>query len=426
MSRQIKNKPICDDFRTVVSVFLYLHTNDNPHVAKLFELKSASEYIPISDVPGCANSLIEKMTHPVSYKKPYEYFSPYLISLFSSDDMIDILLDCFKSKYDYVFFQHMKEELHSQYITIKRFYFRNTTNLIRKIQLCGRQFLEQRPTKPYFENQKIITPDLTVYRKNENIYRLLLSKAVKRPVSISARLALNATLRYANDVQKKETERMLSGELTNNTTYFCEMYDYLNKYADVSDFISQSSLENSSDKNIVHFQFVHGVSLPLFRRGSKNIPPFNIFRLDWYLPTVLISFDFHEVEYQKNMRELQRVCMNFSAVSQISITPIFRKVNHEMLDIYLILKKNFSASWKMDQSVIDNAPGWLESCGVFMSGSRQARVFEIIGPSDYYENHCPPNEYINNFIMNVSGIFKSNYKKINNPIFDDASIINRL
>lgn len=402
-------KELEHDVRRVVSLRQYVCAGREPHVAELFEARIASEIIPVSTVPGCAKSPIEKMTCPSSYKSNDEILSPYLISLCATEHMLDVLLAHVGQ--DQGVRENVRSEIYSNYRTIKKFYFRNAREVYRKVRLGGKYYLEQRPTKPYFSEQTIITPDLTIYRKREGLYRLLMAFASETPGSFISSLALSAILRHAEKVERKEVRRMATGELSNTTTYFCEMVDYLVKFAKSYHFISQSSLESSSDKSVVHFQFVRGTALPIFAWRSEEQEPLSLQWLDWYLPTLLVSLDIHRVVYGKFIRHLQSICVAFSARTSISVTPVFRKDECDFLHMYLILKKNGSAAWNMAQDIVDCAPGWLESCGVFILGSRQAKHFDTVGATSYYKDYGAPDEYVRELSEDIRLLCRTTLKK---------------
>lgn len=267
--------------------------------------------------------------------------------------------------------------------------------------LNGSPFLEQTPTKPYFPHQKIITPDFTAYRSNPEVPRPNLFDCGLRDDS---RVFFNSfpivqLAQHNSDIYLKESTSRPENKTPNKTRYFSEMMDYLIQKGSSGDFIVQNALETSSDKKMAHFVFIpENIPLPLFFRATQHDSHFNGDLVDWYLPTIRRSINLQNVDWRAETEQLQSQCATLLDNHHISTTPLFRKLNHDLIEIFLIFKKDCSDEWNLTPSDIKNAPGWLEASGTFIADSDKAQAFSTLGADNYYASYCVTGEKMDSIL----------------------------
>ncbi|MGL5965670.1 MAG: hypothetical protein ACRCZ6_00505 [Kluyvera sp.] len=404
MNWLVKDETLKDayDIRTSVKPIKYICQLDIPHVANLFEQRKNPNVVSIYDVPGNGYSSIEKMTHPVSYNESGSLLSPFLMWLCQSEEELNTLIVFFKKNNIELFSPKDERKIREDFKLIKKFYSIHVKYGLSKIKLGGKWFIEQKPTRPYFCGQKIITNDLQCFRYNDYVYKKILTLASRFRDGGGKNLLLNFIIRYVKKIQSLEKKRFIKAQYINKNDYFSEMYEYLLKCGKPGDFISQSSLECSTDRHTVHFQFIQDTTLPLFIRSAERNKLLIIERVPWYLPVFSIIINPHAADSLIFLKYLQVKCNEFSLLSQVSVTPIFRKLNSSNIEMLLILKKDCSSKWRLDKTIIENMPGWLESCGVFISNSHQANKFNRVSMDEYYEDYCAPEKYVNLFLEIVN------------------------
>ncbi|WP_339482935.1 hypothetical protein [Pseudomonas sp. RL_5y_Pfl2_73] len=382
-----------NNYRLTIVDFIPLKPADQPHSTQLNRQKETGIVI-LDDVRGSGPSSIEKMTQPLATPDEDGY-SPYMIDLLgrtttlafaertlqmSRKRMLDSLGidDSAKPK--------RQARLFSDHINISRFY----TSTPIALTLNGDPFIEQEPTSPYFRDQRIITPDFRIYRRDEKNQEINLIRCRTHDDSaIGFDPAPIEQLKSYNDIVYKNEQLMrASGQLSNKARYFIEMIEYLAQKNIPGDFIVQNPLESSSDQATAHFQYIpNHVPLPLFSRLPQCFDDSPIQFLDWYLPTLAARLDLDQNDWQKKINALQQDCQELLSDEQISTTPLFRMSEKRSVDIYLIFKKNCSTKWTMTTEETGHAPGWLESCGIFVTGSPKAAIFESKGAQNYYATY---------------------------------------
>lgn len=385
--------------RVSVSTFNSITANKEPNTALLTNLKDKDSFINVADVRGTGGG-IEKMTHPLARVNEEDLFSPYMIELLGNTTALAFaekvlqaprqrLLDSLGI--DDTRKTERQSSLHEDQNTISRFYTRTTELKPSSITLNGSLFIEQQPTTPYFMNQKIITPDFTINRNDEDAQKLNLLQCKTRDdseVFFNNRPILQLQ-QYNASTYLHESHLRDDGKLQNNAHYFTEMVDYLAQRGSPGDFISQNSLESSTDRTTAHFQYIPGnVPLPIFAHAPRSGDIAEAKIVDWYLPSVWSTFDLNQPDWIDSTTKLQRLCQELLDSEHISTTPLFRKLEGGIVESFLIFKKDCSTQWDMTPESILNAPGWLEASGIFIANSGKSEVFESLGARAYYESYC--------------------------------------
>ncbi|CAI8786818.1 Decapping nuclease [Pseudomonas sp. IT-P253] len=380
--------------------------NTQPHSEQLIESKKKGAHIEISDVPGKGNSHIEKMTHPLAGPSESEPCSPYMMYLLGEPSAVAFaekalqaprkqLLD--KLGIDDTQKKERLVRLNADQNVISRFYAHTAETRPTSMTLNGSPFIEQPPTKPYFFNQKIITPDFTIHRINENAQKTnLLYCKFRDDSGIFFNPAPIKRLEHYNEqIYLKESSSHNAGKSTNKTQYFIEMADFLTQRGTPGDFIVQNPLESSSDKNMPHFQFIPGdVPLPIFYHPPRSSDGSELRIVDWHLPALLKTIDTQQPDWKETTKYLQDQCQHLLSSQHISTTPVFRLLEDKKIDLYMIFKKDCSTEWNMTPHDIDSTPGWLESCGIFIANTPKSEVFNRKGAQEYYATYGVTAEHI--------------------------------
>lgn len=394
------------NYRTSISGFNTISLTLQPYVTKLTHSKTSGEYVSADVIPGGSDSSIIHMTQPTAQNSEnQDIFSPYMLHLIDDPALLtfaESVLYAAENRtlaalgLDNPNKTKHRTERHTDQKNITDFYNNGADSIVfhnsrpTPITLNGSCFLEQEPTKPYFPMQKIITPNFTNYRNNPEIPRPNLFDCGFRDDS---RVFFNKTpiLRlqeHNTDVYVKESSSRIENETPNETQYFSEMMDYLIQRGSSRDFIVQNSLETSSDKRMVHFVYVPGgVSLPLFSRAAQHDSNFDGEFVDWHLPTVRKSINLQNSGWREQTEQLQDQCKTLLESHHISTTPLFRKLDHDQIEVFLIFKKDCSNEWNLAPSDLKNAPGWLEASGIFIADSDKAHAFSTLGAENYYASY---------------------------------------
>lgn len=381
-----------------VCTFNPITADKEPNTAQLTNSKDKGSFINIADVRGTGGG-IEKMTHPSAQVSETDLFSPYMIELLGKTTALAFaekvlqaprqqLLDSLGI--DDTQKTERQTKLHSDQITISRFYTHSVEPKPSSITLNGSPFIEQEPTNPYFINQKIITHDFRVHRDNEDAHRLNLLQCKSRDDSevFFDKEPILQLQQYNASTYQHESHLRDDGKLQNNAHYFTEMVSYLAQRGSPGDFIVQNSLESSSDRTTAHFQYIpDDVILPIFAHTPRSSDISEAKIMDWYLPSVWSTFDLSEPDWIDASKKLQHLCQELLDSQHISTTPLFRKLEGERVDAFLIFKKDCSIQWNMTPESIQNTPGWLEASGIFIANSGKSEVFERLGARAYYESY---------------------------------------
>lgn len=405
---------IGNNYRLTIQQCIPITSSNQPHVERVIEKKNSNEFTPMDQVRGHSVSSIEKMTQPLAQPDNLDHLSPYMIDLLGRTTTLSFaekvlqtprkqLLD--RLGIDDSQEEHRKSRLYADQVSISRFYNPPAVQQPVSLKLNGFPFLEQDPTTPYFNDQKIITPDLQIHRQNESTHLLDLLHCKSRDDSeIFFDKAPIETLKSYNDtVFQNESRRHESGP-SNKTDFFIEMTEYLEQKAEPGDFIVQNSLESSSDKYTPHFQFIpNQVPLPIFSHAPKDDPAPDLHIADWHLPTLYQRVDLQQLDWREKITLLQEQCKKLINSHHISTTPLFRKLSHDQIEIYLIFKKDGSNAWNLAPSDVKNAPGWLEASGIFIAGSEKAHAFNHLGADNYYAPYCVSGEKLKSIQTTFAG-----------------------
>jgi hypothetical protein len=396
--------------RSMVGQFMPLQAaGGEPRTAQLIEDRPAGQCITMDRVPGSSKSSIEKMTQPLAGYPEYEVLSPYMMVLLGDGDSVQYAEKVLRTPRRCLLDQLGLDDVGSgargrQQRTDQGILLEFYSGAHRPLMLNSQRFIEQEPTKPYFLGQKIITPDFTFYRaEQDQITTDLLSCRVRDDSGVFFNhLPILELKRYNDGVLAQETALRAGEAYLNKTEYFAEMIEYLNSCGDAGDIMVQNSLETSSDKNTPHLQFIPGaVPLPLLHRPLQAIEGSDCQSVDWYLPTLALRVDCQDPRWQLQVQAWQSVCRDLLENDQVSTTPLFRKREGQEVDLYLIFKQDGS---QMAVETLQQAPGWLESCGVFMAGTAKARLFSDQGASAYYEPYGAPDSQ--QLLSRVAGLFE--------------------
>lgn len=381
--------------RCTVNRFNTLTVSDQPHTAKLTDKKSDESFTAMNSVRGAVGG-IEKMTHPLATPGEADNLSPYMIDLLGETSAVifaEKVLQAPRQRFldslgiDDTQKKQRMTKLQSDRESNSRFYSHTAP---RPLLLNGSHFMEQEPTNPYFFNQKIITPDFRRPQNQQNAIKLDLLQCKFRDDSeiYFNEQPISKLESYNHSVNTYESHRRSDTRTQNRTEYFNEMIEYLIQSGSPGDFIVQNSLEASSDKNMPHFQYIPGnVSLPLFAHAPEHDQRHGADLLNWYLPTVRQSIDLQQACWPQAAAQLQAVCLNLLVQHNISTTPFMRVLDEQQIEIFLLFKKDCSAEWNMAPTDIRNAPGWLESSGVFIANTEKAQEFNALGSEGYYSTH---------------------------------------
>lgn len=378
----------------MISQFMPLQQESNePRTANLTQDRPAGEFIKMDIVPGDSNSSIEKMTHPLAGYRETEGMSPYMIVLLNDQKALDFaekvlqaprkrLLD--KLGIDDGNKTNRHAQLYAERESLTRFYPNDAQLQPKRITLNGQPFIEQEPTKPYFAGQKIITPDFTMHRAEQEQQRnnLLLCKTRDDSALYFNQTPITELKTYNDDVFAKESMLRAGDNFLNKAQYFTTMVEYLTYFSQPGDILVQNSLETSSDKNTPHLQFIPGdIPLPLFYQSSQIFTGGEYQQIDWHLPTLAITVDSRQPDWQVRTELMQTMCQELLANQHISTIPVFRNLGDGLTTMYLIFKQDAS---NMAPEIMQQAPGWLESCGIFITNTPKAITFTALGAVQYY------------------------------------------
>ncbi|EEU4852916.1 hypothetical protein HBD74_004065 [Salmonella enterica] len=385
---------IIHNYRSMISQFFPLQQENNEvRTANLTQDRPVGEFIKMDALPGDSKSSIEKMTHPLGGYDETGSMSPYMIVLLGDQRALDFaekvlqaprqrLLDTLGIDDNNKADRHTR--LHSELESLTRFYPNNPEFEPKKITLNDQPFIEQEPTKPYFAGQRVITPDFTTYRAEQEKQRnnLLLCKTRDDSVLYFNQTPIIELKRYNDDVFAKETALRAGDNFLNKTQYFTPMVEYLTQFSKEGDILVQNPFETSSDKNTPHLQFIPGdVPLPLFYQNSQVLIDDKYQQVDWHLPTLAVTVDSRQHDWREQTERVQTVCQELLANQHISTTPVLRNLGNGLIKMYLIFKQDGS---DLAAETMQRAPGWLESCGIFISNTPKAVTFTTLGAVQYY------------------------------------------
>lgn len=386
------------NYRTMVASFSPLPGMvTNPYVAKLTEERPPESFIKINTVPGIGNSSIEKMTHPLAEFSEMERISPYMMHLLGDQTALEFANHVLQAKRKHRLDElgiddkrtndHTQQRIEMEIIT--RFYPRDTQTYLKKIELNDQPFIEQEPTKPYFFGQKVITPDFTLHRTDQERQRknLLLCRTRDDNLLYFNQAPITELQKHNNEVFIKELIMRSDGSFQNKTQYFHAMIDYLTNFGQPGDILVQNSLEVSTDMNTPHLQFIPGdVPLPLFSQPSQPFADSGHQYIDWYLPTLVITVDSRQPNWQTQVEQIQTICQQLLENQHISTTPLLRYLGDAQTAMFLIFKQNCNHMNPKD--VLEQAPGWLESSGIFIANSSKAEILTRKGAELYYSEYA--------------------------------------
>ena len=404
---------IGSNYRSTVMAFIAPSPNNQAHSAQLTTTKDSCDYIKLSEVRGHSNSNIEKMTHPLAQPDDTDFLSPYMIDLLGKTTALTFaektlqaprkrLLD--KLGIDDTRSQERHTRLSSDQGTISRFYDFSCTVPPIELMLNGHPFIEQEPTSPYFQGQKIITSDLRIFRGKETFQTIDLLRCTSRDDSQIAfnKAPIERLQHYNNTVFANETDLREMTGMSNTATYFVEMADFLTQRGTPGDFIVQNAFESSSDKNTPHFQFVpEHVALPIFSRPLRLDDELETQILDWHLPSISKIIDLKRDDWREKTHQFQSACQRLLNEQHISTTPIFRMMEDDQIQMYLVFKKDCSSVWEMPHEDTQLSPGWVEACGIFIANTAKAEAFNNKGAHVYYAAHSVDAERITPFFEGI-------------------------
>lgn len=382
------------NYRMMIAQFIPLsQENAEPYATKLTVDKPSCEFIRLDDVPGSSLSSIEKMTHPLAGSLEPTGMSPYMISLLGDQTRLSFAEKVFQSprqrlldqlNIDVIKQSPKTTDKSSQLDTVLRFYTRDEQSQIRKIELNGQPFIEQQPTKPYFLGQKIITPDFTIHRVQEQQQRnkLLLSQIRDDSAVPFNKQAILDLKTYNDEVYNQESKIRQGDKFLNEARYFIPMVEYLTNFGEIKDILVQNSLETSSDENTPHFQLIpNNVRLPLLYQQTLPSNNETCKWINWFLPTLRIEIDSARADWQQQALLIQDTCQKLSADKHISTTSIFQYMGDRQVSMYLIFKND---EFRLTPEQLKQSPGWLESSGIFISNTSKAELFTHQGAEQYY------------------------------------------
>lgn len=380
------------DHRSTVSRFVPTAQLDGtPRIEPLIELRPAGSFTGIADVPGSSDSAIEKMTHPLAGASPRR-LSPYMLWLLRSSQAVAFADKVLRSSERAVLDQlglddvegpRRRAQLAADALAVQRYYGHST----RAIQLLGRPYLVQAPTKPYFPDQLLITPDFTLHRRQEAAHQKnLLRCATRDDACLYVDPAPIIDLKRYDDTVHSQALDGRRQAFPPCTLDFAAMAEYLTRFAEAGDLVVQNSNDRCSDKVIAHWQHIpHGVSLPLLARPRTPLAGTDCARVDWKLPTLSTRVDMRRPGWDQALVHLQDVCTRLSAERSATTTPVFQKVDEDCVRANVIFKLHTSALSTENQRA---APGWLESCGIFIAHTPSAVAYATLGETAYYLGHA--------------------------------------
>jgi len=367
--------------------------NNEARTANLTQDRPAGEFIKMDAIPGYSNSSIEKMTHPLAGCGETGSMSPYMIVLLGDQRALDFsekvlraprkrLLD--KLGIDDSDKTGSHTRLHTEMESLTRFYPNDAEFEPKRITLNGKPFIEQEPTRPYFAGQKIITPDFTTHRAAQEQQRknLLLCKTRDDSALYFNQTPIIELKKYNEDVFAKEKALRAGENFLNKTQYFTPMVEYLTQFSKAGDILVQNSFETSSDKNTPHLQFIPGdIPLPLFYQSFQVLTDDKYQQVDWHLPTLAVTVNSRQHDWREQTERVQTMCQELLANQHISTTPVLRNLGNGLIKMYLVFKQDGS---DLAAEIMQQAPGWLESCGIFISNTPKAVTFTTLGTVQYY------------------------------------------
>ncbi|MBD1569747.1 hypothetical protein [Aliivibrio sp. S10_S31] len=366
----------------------YKIKTNSPHVAKLYETKSKSSYIALEEVPGTCPSQIAKMLQPtsshdlVNSQFQIQLLSPHCCSLLFGKEQNSTMMNIknvtdhlIKNTYDRHGLDPCKiintKNNNTEYAKVIYEFYKNDDDRSKSILLNNHKYLEVIPTKTYIKGQKLIVKDFTIFRsKDDRIKKLVIGKSNDdNGYNTINKVEINKIIKYCSKVKIKETELFTKGEYKNKPKYIKEMAEYLIQYADIGGMITQNPMNTSSDKNMIHFQYIP---------SNSNLPFVNY----------SISKGGKDFTWQ-NLKTQSKIIKNdinlLTKIEKIRLTeqdyPIMIKLNVNgdiLLNIVRIKSTN-----ELDKKAIDVMPGWLEICGVFIEGTNKANAFKK--DSAYYK-----------------------------------------
>lgn len=380
------------DHRSTVARFIPTAQLDGtPRIEPLIELRPAGSFTEIADVPGSSDSAIEKMTHPLAGARP-GCLSPYMLWLLRSPQAVAFADNVLRSSeratldrlgLDDVGGPRRRAQVAANAVAVQRCYAHST----RAIHLLGRPYLVQAPTKPYFPNQLLITPDFTLHRRQEAAHQKnLLRCATRDDACLYVDPAPIIDLKHYDDaVHRKVLDGRRRG-FPACTQDFAAMAEYLTQFAEAGDIVVQNSNDICSDKVIAHWQHIpHGVSMPLLARPRTPLAGTDCARVDWELPTLSIRVNTRRPGWDQALTHLQDACTRLSVERSVTTTPVFQKLDDDCLRANVIFKLPKSALSTEKQHA---APGWLESCGIFIAHTPSAVAYAMLGERAYYLAHA--------------------------------------
>ncbi|WPO95474.1 MULTISPECIES: hypothetical protein [Enterobacteriaceae] len=396
-NKEITNM-INHNYRSTIGQFIPLQQESNkPRTAHLTQERPAGECIKMDVVPGNSTSSIEKMTHPLAGCSEEGGMSPYMIALLGDQKALNFAEKVLQAPRKRLLDQlgiddrnkvERHAQLHAELTSLTRFYQRDDALQPKRIALNGQPFIEQEPTRPYFAGQKIVTPDFTLYRAEQEQQRnnLLLCKTRDDSALYFNQAPIAELKTYNDDVFANESALRAGDNFLNKTQYFTAMVEYLTRYSQAGDILVQNSLETSSDRNTPHLQFIPGdVPLPLFYQRAQALTDGEYQQIDWYLPTLAMTVDSRQHGWQAETERAQAVCQALLTNQHISTTPVFRSLGDGLATLYLIFKQDGS---DMAPELLQQAPGWLEACGIFIANTPKAVMFTAQGAEQYYASYA--------------------------------------
>jgi len=396
---------INNNYRSTIQHFIPTTSSDQAHVDQLVEKKNKHDFTDMSQVRGHCISNIEKMTYPLAQTDNVDYLSPYMIDLLGRTTTLTFAEKVLQSPRKQILDQlgiddsqitQRQSRLQADQIAISRFYNHRADKPPLSLTLNGSAFLEQEPTTPYFIGQKIITPDFTIHRREENTHLLDLLRCKFRDDSGTPfdKSPIERLQIYNHNVHIAESCRHENGT-SNKADYFTEMAEYLIQRAEPGDFIVQNSLESSSDKNTPHFQYVpNQVPLPIFFHIPPDDENLGTQLVDWHLRSIYQKVDLQKPDWKSNISHLQQSSQQLLKHHHISTTPVFRMVEQSHIEVLLVFKKDGSPVWNMALEDAHHAPGWLEACGIFIANTPKAEIFNLKGAQEYYAAYSVTAEQI--------------------------------
>jgi hypothetical protein len=101
-----------------------------------------------------------------------------------------------------------------------------------------------------------------------------------------------------------------------------------------------------------------------------------------------------QADWREKIDLLQATCQHLLNDQHISTTPLFRMMEDDQINVYLVFKKDCSSVWKMTPEDTQLSPGWLEACGVFITNSSKSHAFNNNGAQNFYATYSVSTEQI--------------------------------